>query len=125
MITNARQAALEISSEAFRAIGHELVDRIAAHMEQMPQGPVRPDESAAAVRRALDSERELPENGLRAAIADRPRRRSAVRALAVQRPPALLGLHHVKRFSGRCARRLSRFGSQSELRIVDVGADGH
>jgi glutamate/tyrosine decarboxylase-like PLP-dependent enzyme len=63
MITNARAAALEISSEAFRAIGHELVDRIAAHMEQMPHGPVRPDESAAAVRRALDSERGLPENG--------------------------------------------------------------
>jgi len=63
MITNARQAALEISSEAFRAIGHELVDRIAAHMEQLPHGPVRPDESAAAVRRALDSERKLPENG--------------------------------------------------------------
>ena len=63
MITNARQAALEISSEAFRAMGHELVDRIAAHMEQMPHGPVRPDESAVAVRRALDSERGLPENG--------------------------------------------------------------
>src|SRR4030095_7580806 len=62
MITNARQAALAISSEAFRAMGHELVDRIAAHMEQMPHGPVRPDESVAAVRRALDSERGRREN---------------------------------------------------------------
>jgi len=63
MITNGRAAALEMSSEAFRAIGHELVDRIAAHLEVMPHGPVRPDESASAVRRALDSERRLPENG--------------------------------------------------------------
>jgi aromatic-L-amino-acid/L-tryptophan decarboxylase len=63
MNTNPRQAALAISPEAFRAIGHELVERIAAQMAHLPDGPVKPYETAATVRRALDSQRGLPEYG--------------------------------------------------------------
>ena len=57
---------LDMAPEAFRALGHQLVDRIAAHMADMPEGPVKPDETGAEVRRALRSERGLPETGANA-----------------------------------------------------------
>jgi aromatic-L-amino-acid decarboxylase len=58
-----RKAALEISPEAFRELGHRLVDRIAEHMARMPDGRVKPDEPAAAVRNALAAGRSLPDRG--------------------------------------------------------------
>jgi aromatic-L-amino-acid decarboxylase len=58
-----RKAALEISPEAFRELGHRLVDRIAEHLSRMPDGPVRPDEPVAALRKALDAGRSLPDRG--------------------------------------------------------------
>ncbi|MEO5742202.1 MAG: aminotransferase class V-fold PLP-dependent enzyme, partial [Vicinamibacterales bacterium] len=54
---------LDIAPEEFRALGHQLVDRIAAHMQRMPEGPVKPDETSAIVRAALNAERGLPETG--------------------------------------------------------------
>jgi aromatic-L-amino-acid/L-tryptophan decarboxylase len=58
-----RKAALEISPEAFRELGHRLIDQIAEHMARMPDGPVKPDEPAATVRLALDAGRSLPDRG--------------------------------------------------------------
>jgi len=58
-----RRAALDTSPEEFRALGHRLVDQIAEHMARMPDGPVKPDETAAVVRKALGAERRLPERG--------------------------------------------------------------
>ena len=58
-----RKAALEISPEAFRELGHWIVDQIAEHLERMPDGLVKPDESAATVRRALDVGRGRPDRG--------------------------------------------------------------
>jgi aromatic-L-amino-acid decarboxylase len=58
-----RKAALDITPEAFRELGHSLVDRIAEHMARMPAGLVKPDEPAATVRKVLDAERSLPESG--------------------------------------------------------------
>ncbi len=52
-----------MAPEEFRRLGHELVDRIATHMSRMPDGPVTPDESGAAIRSALKAERGLPETG--------------------------------------------------------------
>jgi glutamate/tyrosine decarboxylase-like PLP-dependent enzyme len=49
-----RKAALEISPEAFRELGH---------MSRMPDGLVKPDEPAATVRKALDAGRSLPDRG--------------------------------------------------------------
>jgi aromatic-L-amino-acid decarboxylase len=53
----------EMAPEDFRRLGHQLVDSIAAHMSRMPEGPVKPDESGAVVRAALQGERGLPETG--------------------------------------------------------------
>jgi aromatic-L-amino-acid decarboxylase len=58
-----RRIGPDIAPDEFRRIGHELVDRIAAHMTRLPNGPVKPDESGAVVRGALRSERSLPETG--------------------------------------------------------------
>lgn len=52
-----------IDTERFRALGHELVDRIAAFLDAMPRGPVTPAESPEAVRSALDAAARLPESG--------------------------------------------------------------
>ena len=58
-----RRAALDTSPDEFRALGHRLVDQIAEHMARMPDGPVKPDETPAAVRKALGAERRLPDRG--------------------------------------------------------------
>ena len=58
-----RRTTLEMAPEEFRRLGHRLVDHIAEHMERMPSGPVKPDETGAAVRSALKAERGLPETG--------------------------------------------------------------
>jgi glutamate/tyrosine decarboxylase-like PLP-dependent enzyme len=48
---------------AFRAIGHQLVDQLAAFLESLPERPVTRNESPAAVRAALDLNGGLPERG--------------------------------------------------------------
>ena len=58
-----RRTGPDMAPEEFRALGHQLVDRIAAHMARMPEGPVKPDETSADVRGALNAERGLPEIG--------------------------------------------------------------
>ena len=54
---------LDLAPEEFRRLGHQLVDQIAGHLERMPQGPVKHDESVAAVQGALKADRGLPESG--------------------------------------------------------------
>ena len=61
-----RRAALDMSAAGFRAAGHRLVDQIAEWLEQLPNGPVVPNESAADVRRALTADRGLPGAGTEA-----------------------------------------------------------
>jgi aromatic-L-amino-acid/L-tryptophan decarboxylase len=63
----ARNAPLAISSVEFRALGHQLVDRIAAFLDSLPARSVSPSESPAQVRAALNASRTLPENGTDAA----------------------------------------------------------
>ena len=58
-----RKAAPELSPETFRELGHRLVDQIAEHLARMPGGRVKPDESAATLRCALDAGRTLPDRG--------------------------------------------------------------
>ncbi len=48
-----RFSPLEMSPDEFRALGHQLVDRIAGFLEGLPGRPVAPGESPAAVRAAL------------------------------------------------------------------------
>ena len=58
-----RAAPLDMSAAEFRSSGHDLVDRIADWLDELPDGPVMHDESPADVRRALQAEQPLPEDG--------------------------------------------------------------
>lgn len=58
-----RKAALDMSTEEFRRVGHRLVDRIAEELARIPEGRVKPDETSAVVRTALNAERTLPAAG--------------------------------------------------------------
>ncbi len=58
-----RESPLELSSDRFRELGYQLIDRIAAFLDSLPQRPVTPGESPAAVRQALAAERPLPQQG--------------------------------------------------------------
>src|SRR6185503_18890904 len=62
-----RDAPLDMSGPAFRTAGHDLVDRIADWLEQLPNGPVMHDETPVTVRQLLGADRPLPENGSDAA----------------------------------------------------------
>ncbi len=59
----ARRSPLEISSDEFRALGYQLIDRIAGFLDSLPNRPVTPAESPSAVRLALSAERSLPRQG--------------------------------------------------------------
>jgi glutamate/tyrosine decarboxylase-like PLP-dependent enzyme len=57
-----RNAAIEIQPEDFRALGYQLIDRIADFMAALPEGRVAPDESPVEIRTLL-GESSLPEHG--------------------------------------------------------------
>jgi glutamate/tyrosine decarboxylase-like PLP-dependent enzyme len=61
--TGRRDAPLAISADAFRTIGHTLVDRIADRLAAIPRHPLTRDESPADVRSALGLGVPLPEDG--------------------------------------------------------------
>jgi aromatic-L-amino-acid decarboxylase len=61
--TTRRDAPHALDSETFRALGHRLVDTIAARLEAIPQGKVTPGENPAQVRAALGLGGPLPEEG--------------------------------------------------------------
>ena len=58
-----RESPLEIAPDRFRELGHQLVERIAAFLDSLPQRPVTPGEPPAAIRYALDAGRALPQQG--------------------------------------------------------------
>ena len=58
-----RDSPLDIPTERFRQIGHQLVDQIAALLESIPDRPVTRDESPSAVRDALGLNGPLPQDG--------------------------------------------------------------
>ena len=57
-----RRAALEMSAEEFRAVGHKLVDEIAAFLESIPRRPVVPPVTPQGLRQAMGTD-SLPERG--------------------------------------------------------------
>src|ERR1700733_4239714 len=58
-----RAAPLAMSSEEFRELATQLIDRIADFLDSLPQRPVTRAESPAVVRQALESQRTLPKQG--------------------------------------------------------------
>jgi aromatic-L-amino-acid/L-tryptophan decarboxylase len=61
--TEERVAPIAIDAAAFRTLGHQLVDRLAAFLESVPGRPVTRDESPSQVREALGLTGPLPEQG--------------------------------------------------------------
>ena len=59
-----RSAPLDMSADAFRAAGHDLVNRIADWLDAMPEGPVTHDEAPSAIRALIDANRGVPQNGI-------------------------------------------------------------
>jgi aromatic-L-amino-acid/L-tryptophan decarboxylase len=55
-----RSAALELAPDTFRAIGHQLIDRLAGFLESLPDRAVTPAESPETVREAIVARRTLP-----------------------------------------------------------------
>lgn len=58
-----RQAPLAMDADTFRTIGHRLVERVAARLAAIPDGPVTRDLSPSAVREALGLDSALPQHG--------------------------------------------------------------
>ena len=58
-----RTAALEMTAEQFRLLGHDLVDRIAGFLASMSTHPVTRAETRFEVRESLNAARVLPEEG--------------------------------------------------------------
>jgi aromatic-L-amino-acid decarboxylase len=63
-----RHSALAMDAATFRALGHQLVDEVAAFLESMPRRPVTRDEAPSAVREALGLTGPLPESGMDPAL---------------------------------------------------------
>jgi len=62
-ISRSRHAPLEMDAEAFRTLGHRVVDQIAELLAAVPERPISPDATPASVREALDLNGPLPEDG--------------------------------------------------------------
>jgi len=58
-----RPAPLAMSSDEFRELATQLIDRIADFLDSIPQRPVTRAESPAVVRQALEAQRTLPKQG--------------------------------------------------------------
>lgn len=58
-----RRAPVDMTPDEFRALGHELVERLAQHLSSVAGRRVMPAEGPAEIRRALNAEAPLPETG--------------------------------------------------------------
>jgi glutamate/tyrosine decarboxylase-like PLP-dependent enzyme len=62
-MTQREGVALRIDAETFRRAGHRLIDRIAVHLETLPERRVTSGLGPIEIRRLLRAERPLPEDG--------------------------------------------------------------
>ena len=126
MTTNepgSRTAPLEMSPDEFRA-GRPPPRRRDRRVPRVaPVAPRHPRRDAErAARRSC--RRPCPERGAAGRAAARSSRAAPRRALALQRPPALLRLHHVLGGADRRARRSPGLGREPERRRLAALADG-
>jgi glutamate/tyrosine decarboxylase-like PLP-dependent enzyme len=62
-VLRGRRTPLEMEADAFARAGHRMVDRIADLLRTLPDRPVIPGESPDEVRRVLEADRSLPDQG--------------------------------------------------------------
>lgn len=62
----ARRTPLTMDAATFRALGHQLIDQLAASLDAVPDGPVTRTHTPSAIRAALDLNGPLPEAGVEA-----------------------------------------------------------
>src|SRR5882672_5206236 len=62
-VESARRTPLDIDAATFRALGHRLVDDVAAFLETLPERPVTRSQPPSGVREALGLGGPLPEHG--------------------------------------------------------------
>jgi aromatic-L-amino-acid decarboxylase len=63
-----RVSPLAMGSREFRAVGHQLIDRIAGFLDSLPERRVTPGEAPSDVREALGAKRSLPRQGADSAL---------------------------------------------------------
>jgi glutamate/tyrosine decarboxylase-like PLP-dependent enzyme len=57
MTDSARQAALELAPDDFRRLGHDLIERIARHLETLPDRPITSGDSPSRIRELIGQDR--------------------------------------------------------------------
>ena len=118
-----RAAPLEVAPDEFRRLGHDLVDRIADFFGTLRERPLTSGETPAEIR-ALLGRGPLPAGGSPPAALLAQTAPPPVRALAVQRPSPVHGVHHLFGRADRRAGRPARGHRESERRRMGALADG-
>ncbi len=59
-----RQAIVDMPAEAFRRVGHAMIDELADFIENLPAGKVTKGVTPSSVRKMIGAENQLPENGV-------------------------------------------------------------
>lgn len=118
-----REAPLAMRPEAFRALGYQLVDRIAGFLDSLPERRVTPGESPLDVRQVLESERPLPQRGADPALVLNHAADLLFEHSLFNGHPRL-GIHHLISGSNRCVRRPTRRRCKSERRRLVTLANG-
>jgi glutamate/tyrosine decarboxylase-like PLP-dependent enzyme len=62
-LTNHRSSPAELSPDAFRRLGHRVVDQVADFLASLPSRPVSPDTTPARIREILGADASLPTTG--------------------------------------------------------------
>ena len=89
-----RTAAVDLSSDDFRTIGHRLVDQLADFLGELPSRPVTSGETPLEIRSAVSSGRALPELGSDPASVVREAADLLLAHSPFQRASAVLRLYH-------------------------------
>ena len=119
-----RAAAMELTPDRFREIGHELVDRLADHLAGLRSGRVTPGETPQQVRAAIGTS-PAPRRGNRPCLGRPQCGGVAAEALAVQWASTIPGLRHVEPHADRSVRRPHCRCCESECRGMDTLSRGH
>ena len=119
-----RVSPLAISSQQFRELGAQLIDRIASFLDSLPQRPVTPGEAPTDVRLALAADRTLPSQGVDPSQLLDHAADLMFDHFSLQRASSFLGIRHLLRRAHRCPRRSACRRRQPQCRRMALVAHG-